>query len=110
MILPYLQVGESVAKNSLFALEREKLKQAFILWLERNPLREEDLLRVIFWVFPGAVRNTIYTSSSVRFCAVKMFIFQTYIGNYWRVCMSSVVDLIELPKQLKKNMNKKALV
>ncbi|KAL6728235.1 hypothetical protein Aduo_010028 [Ancylostoma duodenale] len=76
---PYKKAGESVAKNSLFSLEREKLRQAFILWLERNPLREEDLLR-------------------------------TYVGNYWRVFMSSVVDLIELPKQLKKNMNSKALV
>ncbi|EPB78043.1 hypothetical protein ANCCEY_02892 [Ancylostoma ceylanicum] len=76
---PYKKAGEAVAKNSLFSLEREKLKQAFILWLERNPLREEDLLR-------------------------------TYVGNYWRVYMSSVVDLIELPKQLRKNMNSKALV
>ncbi|KHJ76413.1 hypothetical protein OESDEN_23967 [Oesophagostomum dentatum] len=50
-------VGHSILKNSLFSLEREKMKQAFIRWLQLNPLREEDLLRVIFWVFPGAVSN-----------------------------------------------------
>ncbi|ETN71186.1 hypothetical protein NECAME_00875 [Necator americanus] len=73
---PYKKVGEAIAKNSLFSLEREKLKQAFILWLQRNPLREENLLK-------------------------------TYIGSYWRIRISSIVDLIELPHPLKKKMNRK---
>ncbi|KAK6739669.1 hypothetical protein RB195_008269 [Necator americanus] len=75
---PYKKVGEAIAKNSLFSLEREKLKQAFILWLQRNPLREENLLK-------------------------------TYIGSYWRIRISSIVDLIELPHPLKKKMNRKVI-
>ncbi|KHJ86370.1 hypothetical protein OESDEN_13884, partial [Oesophagostomum dentatum] len=73
------QVGHSILKNSLFSLEREKMKQAFIRWLQLNPLREEDLLR-------------------------------TFIGNYWRVYVKSIVDLADLPMAMKKDMNTKAIV
>ncbi|VDP00058.1 unnamed protein product [Heligmosomoides polygyrus] len=71
--------GEMVAKNSLFPLEREKAKQAFILWLEENPLLEDGLVK-------------------------------SGVGEFWRVGMTTLMDNIELPEQLKKNLNKKALV
>ncbi|VDK52278.1 unnamed protein product [Cylicostephanus goldi] len=76
---PFKKVGEVIAKNSLYSLEREKVREAFKLWLSRNPLRENDLLK-------------------------------TFVGNYWRVGMSSVVDLINLPEPLKAKLNQKALV
>ncbi|PIO58222.1 hypothetical protein TELCIR_20347, partial [Teladorsagia circumcincta] len=75
----YKKVGEMVVKNSFFPLEREKIKQAFILWLEENPLLQEDLTK-------------------------------SFIGEFWRVCTTAVMNNIELPAQLKKDLNKKALV
>ncbi|KAK6050418.1 hypothetical protein COOONC_12077 [Cooperia oncophora] len=75
----YKKAGELVVKNSFFALEREKIKQAFILWLEENPLLQENLIK-------------------------------SYIGEFWRVCMTTIMNNIELPSQLKNGLSKKSLV
>ncbi|KAK6011652.1 hypothetical protein OSTOST_23255, partial [Ostertagia ostertagi] len=75
----YKKVGELVVKNSFFPLEREKIKQAFILWLEENPLLQEGLTK-------------------------------SFIGEFWRVCTTAVMNNVELPAQLKKGLSKKALV
>ncbi|WKY00378.1 hypothetical protein Q1695_014883 [Nippostrongylus brasiliensis] len=75
----YKKAGEVVAKNSLFTLEREKVKEAFIRWLRENPLSEENLTK-------------------------------NYMCDFWRVCMTAVLNNIELPRQLKKDLSKKALV
>uniref|UniRef100_A0A7I4YBZ9 Small RNA 2'-O-methyltransferase n=1 Tax=Haemonchus contortus TaxID=6289 RepID=A0A7I4YBZ9_HAECO len=76
---PYKKVGELVVENSFFPLEREKVRQAFILWLQENPLLQENLIK-------------------------------SYIGEFWRVCMTAVLKNIELPAQLKKRLDKKTLV
>ncbi|VDM61292.1 unnamed protein product [Angiostrongylus costaricensis] len=41
----YKKVGETVLKNSLFILERETIKQAFILWLQNNKLLKDHLIQ-----------------------------------------------------------------
>lgn len=75
---PYKKAGDFVIRNSLFPLEREKLKKAFIEWLERNPLTEEHLVR-------------------------------TGVGDYWRVCITTLLNDSELPMKLKATLDKKIL-
>ncbi|KAK5968926.1 hypothetical protein GCK32_009987 [Trichostrongylus colubriformis] len=75
----YKKAGDVVLKNSFYPLEREKVKQAFILWLEQNPLLQQDLIK-------------------------------SYTSEFWRVCLTAIMDNIELPEQLKKGLKKNAVV
>ncbi|KAE9416897.1 hypothetical protein Angca_009072 [Angiostrongylus cantonensis] len=47
----YKKAGQAVLKNSLFILERETIKQGFILWLQNNKLLRDHLIQSPFGKF-----------------------------------------------------------
>ncbi|KAJ1372772.1 hypothetical protein KIN20_035020 [Parelaphostrongylus tenuis] len=75
----YRKVGEIVLRNSLFILQREKVKQGFILWLQNNRLLKDHLI-------------------------------QSSAGGFWRVDVGEVLQNVELPKQLKNQLDKQTMV
>uniref|UniRef100_A0A158PA05 Small RNA 2'-O-methyltransferase n=1 Tax=Angiostrongylus cantonensis TaxID=6313 RepID=A0A158PA05_ANGCA len=47
----HIKAGQAVLKNSLFILERETIKQGFILWLQNNKLLRDHLIQSPFGKF-----------------------------------------------------------
>ncbi|KJH52869.1 hypothetical protein DICVIV_00914 [Dictyocaulus viviparus] len=95
----YRKVGETVVRNSLFSLEREKVKQAFRLWLQENKLLEENLIQSSignFWrvdmkeivrniELPTKLKNNLNKRSMVdmlRFICRGRVINEVYNGEF----------------------------